>query len=315
MENRAHALAAGLFALFLGTALIAALWWFSDGREPTRDYLLVSTGSVTGLNVQAQVRYRGIAAGKVTDIRVDPADVRNILVTIRIRENLPVTRGTRATLGYQGVTGLAFVQLDDRGEDPVPLAGEPGNLPRIALEAGLMDQLTDAAMEAMSRFREFAERSAVFFDEANLERFRNTLQRLESAAEGVDRTFSVAPEAFTAIRDTLSPQNMQRFSTVLENLEAASGEATPAVVEMRTLMARLSGMAERLDDAAGAASDGLLDDTLPQLNELLGELVSVSRRLGRLVDEVEAAPQILLTGRRNQQPGPGEKGFQQPPAH
>lgn len=314
MENRAHALAAGIFALVLGTALVAALWWFSDGREATRDYLLVSNGNVTGLNVQAQVRYRGISAGKVIDIRVDPADPRHILVTIRIREELPVTRGTRASLGYQGVTGLAYVQLEDTGEDPQPLRAEDGSLPRIALQAGLIDQVTDAALLAVKRFSEVAERTAAFFDEKNIERFSQTLSRLESAAVGVDRTFKVAPDAFVAVRDTFNPQNMRRLAATLENLERASAESGPAMTELRDLMARVSGMAERLDRAAVAASDGVLDDTLPQLNELLAELVSTSRRMGRLIDELEAAPQMLVVGRGARQPGPGENGFEAPVA-
>ena len=39
-------------------------------------------GSVSGLNTQAQVRFRGIRAGKVQDIELDPKDPRNILITI-----------------------------------------------------------------------------------------------------------------------------------------------------------------------------------------------------------------------------------------
>lgn len=314
MENRAHALAAGLFTLVLGAALAAALWWFSDAREATRDYLLVSSGKVTGLNVQAQVRYRGIAAGKVTDIRVDPADPGHILVTIRIREELPVTRGTRASLGYQGVTGLAYVQLEDNGADPRPLQADDGGLPHIVLQAGLIDQVTDAALRAVERFSTVAEHAAAFFHPDNIERFNRTLSHLESAAVGVDRTFQVAPEAFAAVRDTFSAQNIRRLSALLDNLEHASAEAGPAIVELRGLMERVSGMAERLDRAAVAATDGVLDDTLPQLNALLAELVGTSRRLGRLIDELEAAPQMLVVGRGARQPGPGESGFEVPAA-
>ena len=80
MENRAHAIATGLFALLLGGALVLALWWFSEDREATREYLLASTGSVNGLNVQAAVRYRGMLAGRVTDIAIDPQDARRLLV-------------------------------------------------------------------------------------------------------------------------------------------------------------------------------------------------------------------------------------------
>jgi phospholipid/cholesterol/gamma-HCH transport system substrate-binding protein len=310
MENRAHALAAGLFTLLLGAALVLSLWWFSDGRVETREYLLVGKGNVTGLNQQASVLFRGIPAGQVTDIRIDPANPRHILVAIEISAELPITRGTRASLGYQGVTGLAYVQLTDSGDDPTPLEGEGGAPPRLPLAPGLMDQLTDTTLDALARFRAIADKIAPFFDEANLARLTVTLERLESAAIGIDRTFADAPETLAAIRAVLNPTNMERLAATLDNLERVSAESGPAVSELRTLMKRLQGMAERVDAAAAVAGEGLLGGTLPQLNTLLKELTVTSRRMGRLIEEVEAAPQMLVTGRRPNPPGPGETGFE-----
>ena len=68
-------------------------------------------------------------------------------------------------------------------------------------------------------------------------------------------------------------------------------------------------MADRFDQAAMTASDGLLEGALPRLNELLRDLTSTSRRVGRLIEEVESTPQMLLTGRAVREPGPGETGF------
>jgi phospholipid/cholesterol/gamma-HCH transport system substrate-binding protein len=309
MENRAHALAAGLFALILGGAMVVALWWFSQNREPTREYILVSRGTINGLNVQARVRYRGMAAGSVSAIGLDPDDARNLLVRIRLRENLPITRGTRATLGTQGVTGLAFIQLDDRGADPTPLVSEDGSPPRIALEPGLIDQISDRALQAAERIHVVADRVAAMFDEPNTARLARTLERLESAAVGMDRTFAELPDAVSAIRQALSQQNVARLSATLANLERASGEAAPAAVEIRALVGRVDQLSRRLDTAASAAGEGLVDGTLPQLNTLLRELTSTSRRLGHLLEEVDARPQVLLTGREAREPGPGEGGF------
>lgn len=312
MENRAHALAAGLFALILGVTLLASLWWFSDGREAQRSYLLESHGSVTGLNIEALVRYRGISAGKVSDIRIDPADPRKILVEIRMRSDIPLTRGTRATLAYQGVTGLAYVQLDDRGDNPEPLAGDGGELPRLTLQPGLMEQLTDTTLDTMRRLKLVSDRITGFFNDENLQRLSNTLERLESAAAGADRTFADAPATLASVRAVLAPENLQRLSATLANLEHASADAAPAVTELRKLMTRLHGIAERLDTTTTAAGDRVLDDTLPQLNGLLKELTTTSQRMGHLIDEVEASPQMLLLGRTAPRPGPGEAGFDTP---
>lgn len=62
MENRSHALLAGLFVLLLGACAVAALWWFGGKREPTNEYVVVTHKNINGLNLQAQVRYRAACA-------------------------------------------------------------------------------------------------------------------------------------------------------------------------------------------------------------------------------------------------------------
>lgn len=310
MESRAHALAAGIFALLLGSGLVLALWWFSDRREPMREYVLVSEGMINGLNSQARVRYRGMLAGNVTRIDIDPDDPRLILVHIRIRENLPVTRGTRAMLGTQGVTGLAYVQLDERGHDPVPLVSSDGSPPRIRLEASAMDQITDRALAAAERFKTVADKIAVLFDDENAARLQRALGNLESATAGIDRTFGDAPATLAAIRAAFSPDNVARLSAALGNLERATGDVAPTVAEARQLMQRLTQLSGRLERTAALAGDDLVDTTLPQLNEMLRELTTTSRRLGQLVEDVEHSPQLLLTGRGAREPGPGEEGYE-----
>lgn len=312
MENRSHALAAGLFTLFLGGALLAALWWFSNGREDLRYYLLETTGNVTGLNLEAQVRYRGISAGKVSEISIDPDDPRKILIRIRMRASIPVTRGTRATLAYQGVTGLAYVLLTDKGEDPTPLEAAPGELPRIALAPGLMDQISDTTLETMRRFRTVADRIEALFDDRNLARLAATLHRLESAAAGVDRTFAAAPEALAAVRRALSPENLARLDRTMARLDEASQGAGPTVGEIRTLVVRFQSLAERLETATDVANERVIGNTVPQLNALLKDLTVTSNRLGRLIEDVDATPQMLLLGRPQSLPGPGEEGFVAP---
>jgi phospholipid/cholesterol/gamma-HCH transport system substrate-binding protein len=310
MESRAYALAAGLFALLLGTACVLAVWWFSGSRDEMRTYELVSTGIISGLNEQAHVRYRGMAAGKVTSIRIDPDDPRNLLITVRVRADLPVTRGTRASLGYQGVTGLAFVQLDDRGKDPAPLTGEGDRPPRLVLEGGVLEQITDTAVEAITRFGRLSDQVAAFFDERNLRRLQDALEAIESAANSVDSTFVDAPATLAAIRSAFTPENLDSLARMLAKLEQASGEAGPVLVEMRRLMERTDRLLLTLDGAAHAASSALVDETLPEFNRLARELRETSVGLRRLVDEIEAAPQLLVTGRGAPHPGPGEPGFE-----
>ncbi|WP_374259585.1 MlaD family protein [Zoogloea sp.] len=309
MESRSHAIAAGLFAIVLGIGLVIVLWWFSDRRETTRDVVLVSAGSVNGLNPQATVRYRGIIAGKVAGIDLDPADPRNLLVTARIRADLPVTRGTRARLASQGVTGLAFIALDDAGDDPTPLLGEGGGPPRLRLAPGLVDEAADASVQTLKQVRELSARLTALASPDNLARIERTLTNLESSSRGLDRTLKEAPQTLAAVRQIASPDNLARIRRSLDNVERLSAEAVPLARDGRNLVARLQSVGEKIDSLAGTTGEGLATSTLPRLNVLLQELTTTSRQLSDLLDEIDDSPQLLLLGRRKPPPGPGEAGF------
>lgn len=310
MESRAHAFAAGLFVLILGLATGLSLWWFGNDADEVARYQLVSDGNITGLNEQAQVRYRGIRAGKVEAIGINPADPRQILIRITMRPNFPVTRGTRASLGYLGVTGIAYVQLSDKGEDPTPLPPGPDGLPRLTLQSsGLIDQLSDAGIETMRKVQALADRLGKMLDDTNLARFSRTLEHLESASAGVDRTLKDVPATLAQLRAVLSPENLAHINQTLSQLDAASQEAAPVVRELRNLAVRLNGIGERVDRLAASADTG---GTLQRVDSLLDELTETSRRASRLLEEVETSPQVLVFGRGQTAPGPGEAGFKSP---
>jgi phospholipid/cholesterol/gamma-HCH transport system substrate-binding protein len=302
MESRAHALAAGIFTLLLGLACALAVFWLSGQREATRDYVLVTQGNVSGLNTQAQVRFRGIRAGKVQDIDLDPEDPRNILITIRIKADLPVTRGTTARLNYQGVTGLASVLLEDKGDDPVPLAGSGDEPPRIALQPNFMDNLAENATALMTQMRQVADRTNALLSEQNVRRIGQTLANVETASAGLSGSLKDLPQVMAALRQALNEENMKRLSRTLANLEKVSGEAAP-------LVASLQGVTQKLDALLAESGGEITQSTLPRLNVLLQELAASSRQMSRLLDQIEESPNMLIFGRDARRPGPGEAGF------
>lgn len=302
MESRAHALAAGIFTLLLGLACALAVFWLSGQREATRDYVLVTQGNVSGLNTQAQVRFRGIRAGKVQDIDLDPEDPRNILITIRIKADLPVTRGTTARLNYQGVTGLASVLLEDKGDDPVPLAGSGDEPPRIALQPNFMDNLAENATALMTQMRQVADRTNALLSEQNVRRIGQTLANVETASAGLSGSLKDLPQVMAALRQALNEENMKRLSRTLANLEKVSGEAAP-------LVASLQGVTQKLDALLAESGGEITQTTLPRLNVLLQELAASSRQMSRLLDQIEESPNMLIFGRDARRPGPGEAGF------
>jgi len=305
MENRAHALIAGLFVLTLSFAAAVAIWWFGGKREATRDLLLVTQGNVTGLNPQAAVRYRGISAGKVQEIGLDPADPRNILVRVSLGASVPLTKATTAQLNYQGVTGLAHILLEDNGLNREPLVAEAGGLPRIAIKATLFDSLEERASDIIGQVGDLTSRLNRLLDGKNSRNFGQTLENLAIASDGLKEL----PKVLASVREALSDANLKRLNAILAHLELTAGQAAPLTTEMRGLVASMQGLSKRLGDIGGAVGDDLTGRTLPGINSVVQELQQNSRQLARILSSLEEAPQSLIFGRPAPPPGPGEPGF------
>lgn len=308
MENRAHALAAGLFVIILGLAVALVVWWFGDTHTVTRDVLLVTQRNVNGLNPLAQVRYRGMAAGKVISITLDPQDVRNILVLARVDANLPLTRTTTAQLNAQGITGLSYVQLEDGAQRSELLPVDDDHPPRIPLGQTLMESLGDRASDIVEQVGVLAARLNRVLDERNLRHLDRTVENIATASEGLREM----PQLVATVKTILSQENMQRLNSILIHLERTAGETAPLTIEMRTLVGSMRSLSKRLEDMSGQIGDQVADTTLPRFNGLVSDLQDNSRQIKRLLENMETAPQSLIFGRPVWPPGPGETGFVAP---
>lgn len=305
MESRAHALVAGLFVLVLGMAAVLTIWWFGGERQNTREVLLVTQRSIAGLNPNAIVRFRGIRAGRVQEIKLDPEDGRNILVRISVDASLPLTRDTTAQLSYQGVTGLAYVQLEDSGASRDLLVAQGSALPRIALKPTLFETLGERAGDIVAQVGELSLRLNRLLDEKNSRHLSQTLENLATASDGLKQV----PQVMLAVREALNDANLKRLGAILAHLEKTAGQAAPLTAEMRGLVASMQSLSKRLGETGGAVGDDLTGVTLPRFNQMMEELRQNSRQLSRILANLEDAPQSLIFGRSAPQAGPGEAGF------
>jgi len=302
MENRSHALLAGLFMLILGVAAIGALWWFGGQQDENRHYVVATQNNVTGLNAQAQVRYRGIRVGKVEAIRLDPGDARTTLIDISVRKDIPVTRGTVAKLGLQGVTGIAHILLEDDGRDPAALPERGAAGARIAMRDSLIGELTDVGGDVLRQARELLAGMNDVLRAENRESIARTLANVEASSRN-------ALETSERLGKALSPEAFRRMDSALAYAEKTAAEAGPFFAEARTLVGRLQAASGKFEAALGDPNSGGVGALLPRLNELTAELSLTAHQLNRVLQMLEDSPQSLIFGNRGVRPGPGEAGF------
>ena len=137
METDQHYFFEGLFIIVLGVAAACfAVWLGSPGHRDDVVYRIRFPESVSGLAVGDPVKFRGVDAGTVKSIRIDPDNPRLVLVEARLRKETPVKTDTRASLVMKGITGVVFIELN--GGDPAAqtlLAATPKDtIPEIPSE-------------------------------------------------------------------------------------------------------------------------------------------------------------------------------------
>ena len=308
MENKAYALAAGIFTLLLGAGVILAAMWMSGETYEKASYVLESRYPVSGLNEQAIVRYRGVDIGKVTDIKFDPADSRVILIDIVIRRSMGLTRGTFAELRYQGITGLSYVMLDDRGTNAerLPPATEPGSA-RIPIRESLFSNLADVTQQVLADAREVMKRINTVLSDENQAQLNRSLASVEQATREIATlTKAFAPAARNS--DALVADARKTFQNADKLLSEISATNRDLAKRLEAFD-RVAASAEQTGSSVTRLADSFSTETLPRINTLADELTRASRTLERLATALKEQPQSVVFGRRGGAPGPGEPGF------
>ncbi|MCB5188691.1 MlaD family protein [Methylobacillus caricis] len=316
MENRAHAIIVGIVTLVLLAILVFAFWWLSGTRQSLIEYKIISRQPVTGLSEEASVKFRGVNVGKVTKIALDPDSQSSIEITIRVDGKLHLTKDTYAELRSQGVTGLAYIDLNDNDGSGEQLS--PGSL--ITMRPSLIDRISERIPQLADKVEAFINNGADTIAHANevmhkidVDRLNNTLINLEQASAKLSPTLNSANDAFSKASKFMSEQNQQQLTQTLDNLQNATNAATPLLSELTATVQDVRSMTADIRNSTGLIGDTLNNETLPRINELTMTANDDARRFSRLLDMLEENPQSLIFGKPEIRPGPGESGFKPAP--
>jgi phospholipid/cholesterol/gamma-HCH transport system substrate-binding protein len=316
MENKAHAMAAGIFVAVLSLLLLLLAAWLTRDTGQRDIYEISTRETVTGLQPQAPVRYRGVDVGKVDTIGFDARTPGNVLMRLEVDRAAPVTRETFATLSFQGVTGLAFVQLDDSGKPAPRLAPNDEVPPRIP--PGLLAKLQDKGEKILDQVEQATIRINKVLDDPNQKRLAAALENVGQAASSISQ---LSTQLTSVINAQLGPERVdipafvKNANATVTSLRGTADEAKSTIAEIGRTARRLNqpdGPMDRLGEGAEGlahAADSFNAATLPRINRVAEDASRAVRRLSRTVNGINDNPQSLIFGTGRVDPGPGENGF------
>jgi phospholipid/cholesterol/gamma-HCH transport system substrate-binding protein len=315
MEIRASYLLVGAVVLALIAGLAAFSIWLvkADIDRQADAYRIAFAGSVTGLQQGSQVRYRGVPVGRVTGIRIDPANVENVLVTVELEHGTPIRQDTTARLEMQGITGIAFVQLRGGTQASPPLEATGDDMPPlIASSPSTLERLFESTPDLLVRTLTLVEQANLLLNEENLQALTKSLQNIETVTTGLARHSGdfdgVLTEARSAARNVggvagelgeLARDLRQLTAKIDQQTDGVGDQLSATLVETRQAASTLQHAAGQVDELVGElrqplgdfAATGLYDFT-----QLVGETRQLIAALTRITKEFERDPAGFIIG-------------------
>lgn len=308
METKVNYLLVGIFVLLLSAAMIAGILWLSAGNQYNKvfnTYVAYMHESVSGLNLNAPVKYRGVNVGKVRQISLDPANPEQVQLQLDIESGTPITVDTLAILKAQGLTGIAYVELTGSSRES-PLLTPTNNKPYPVIKTGLslLGRLDVGMTELLINVNKTSENLNSLLDDENRASLKKTLTNFASvsgtlAAHKSDIEHVVSSTALTM-------ENAGKISGQIPALIERIGHSAESLEKMANNTTRASASISKTFEGVGPGAINFAENGLPELERLLVELRELSVSLQQVTQQVGQNPGVLLRGKEAQQRGPGE---------
>ncbi len=300
----------GLFVLVLGAVLIAGVLWLASGGAFQKKYdlyLAIEDESVAGLNLDAPVKYNGVAVGKVRDIRLDPGNPERVNLLFAIERGTPIKEDTVAVLKTQGLTGIAYVELSGGARDAPPLRATPGSpYPVIRTKASLSARLENVLTNVLAKLDSTSNNINAILSDENRAAFKGALADIASVAHTIAARKATLDAGIANAARTF--ENASRATAQVGPVIDRIGHGADAIEKMGNEVAGTSASAGKTVNSVGADVKRFTAETLPELERLLSELSVLANSLHRLSEQTRRDPRGFLFGRKPVPEGPGEPG-------
>lgn len=261
METKANTTLIGAFSLIVLALAFVFIYWLARGGEQSTSVPLtvIFEDPVTGLAVGSQVVFNGINIGSVQSLTLDPARPKAVRAVVAIQPLTLVKQDTQVTLGFQGLTGVGYIEMAG-GSPDLPAIWEAMPEPTIVAVRSSFQDLMAGARGILSRTD-------------------STLKTVESiVAENAD-------DIGQAVRDVQSftgalAQNSDKIANLIDQVATASAGIADST-------ARLTGIVERSEALVNAIDPTQVRTTLDNIAATTQSIADQSGRLGTLVDRAE----------------------------
>jgi phospholipid/cholesterol/gamma-HCH transport system substrate-binding protein len=330
MENRVNFTLVGTFVTIFTIALLGFIYWLGKygGNETKYDhYTVFIDESVSGLNIESPVKFKGLDIGKVSSIQISPSNPEDIEVTLEIKHNMPIKANTYATVGMLGITGLKYVELLGGTKDAKLLTKNKDGIREIEYKKSLFTKLGNSADGIATKINTLLSNENIVMLESILKNTDGIFAKLNKNMddEKIKSILENADNIIGKLNSALGEKNLKKVDNILANLQGATSELKKLTdsAEMimkndlpKTLEAISSTAIEakntiktidkEIEDGKSAIKD-MKKDTLVKVDSIILELERTLYTLQNTIQNIDNSPSDILFKSSEIGYGPGER--------
>ncbi len=313
METKANYVLVGIFTMAVLLASFGFVYWIARGSTSAESALLEIRipGSVTGLSVGSLVLFNGIKVGDVRRLEIDPTNPSAVIVSAEVDQRTPITAQTKATLGFQGLTGQGYIELqggDPKGENILMAALAAGGTAKIDAGPGAVNNLIDKAQQIsvradniLTKLDEFISLNQAPLTQtvSNAQKFSDSLAK---NSDNIDKFFVTVGElsrtlgavsgkldsTLTAAEDLLKSVDKAKVDNVLANAEKVSDDLAKSSGRIEALVTSVEGGVKNFGTFTESASK-----TMSGVEKLIAS--ADAAKVASAIDNIEAASKTART--------------------
>ena len=320
MNNKVNFTFVGSVVLAILVAMIFSIYWLMKPSDSSKqkEYLIYFNESVSGLNINSPVKYRGVNVGKVEDIHISSKNTQEIEVLVSIIATTPIKESTTATLNAQGITGLVFIDLSlgdvssadlvkDINEQYPVIHSKPSLFQRFENSVGSVTEKLSGTLDGTSALlkdenqknisimlaesSEFMKKMNLLLDDKSIEHLHNSIEHLDNITTKMDT--QIVPKI-----DQLADKSGHFADTV-------SASMTSVADSYKVIQASMAEFKRAINDGEFNVKD-ISKGTVGNLNNSLDTLQDVMLELDGILKKYEDSPNDMLFKKQKIKKGPGE---------
>jgi phospholipid/cholesterol/gamma-HCH transport system substrate-binding protein len=303
MDTKVNFARIGAFVILLFVLLLVFIFWlgkFGFEKKHYDYYTIYFTESISGLNIESPIKYKGFEVGSVKEIQINPHNSEQIEITIAINEGIPVKDDNFATLGTLGITGLKYIELKGGSHSSSLLKVNAYNKKVIPSKQSIIESLELSTKD----FKDILIQTKKLLSDENIEQLSTLMQNSSNSFKNIE-LFTQSLVNKEKQFDELV-QKLSMFAQVSSDSFKIMSDSAATVKQSAASFQLLSkGLLVELNNGNFNFKESTYD-SFQKLNTALDNLDTTLTKTQSLIEGLENSPSDIIFKQKPVEYGPGE---------